>query len=82
MSIHLSQNGVTITTLRRMKRKREKIACLTAYDASFTVVLENAGVDVILVGDSLGMVVQGFDTTIPVTVDDMVYHVLLLFLTS
>lgn len=74
MSVQLKQNGVTIPTLKRMKQKGEKIACLTAYDASFTVVLEDAGVDVILVGDSLGMVVQGFDTTIPVTMDDVVYH--------
>ncbi len=74
MSIQLRQRGVTITTLQRMKRNQEKIACLTAYDASFTVVLENAEVDVILVGDSLGMVIQGFDTTIPVTMDDMIYH--------
>ncbi len=57
-----------------MKEQGEKIACLTAYDASFTAVLENAGVEVILVGDSLGMVVQGFDTTIPVTVNDIIYH--------
>lgn len=74
MSIQLKRSGVTIPTLKRMKQKGEKIACLTAYDASFTVVLEDAGIDVILVGDSLGMVVQGFDTTIPVTMRDMVYH--------
>ncbi len=65
---------VTVTRLRRMKAEGEKIACLTAYDASLAAVEEAAGVDVILVGDSLGMVVQGHDTTVPVTVDDMVYH--------
>jgi 3-methyl-2-oxobutanoate hydroxymethyltransferase len=65
---------VTVQTLRKMKQAHEKIAMLTAYDASFAVVLERAGVDIILVGDSLGMVVQGHATTIPVTMDDMVYH--------
>jgi 3-methyl-2-oxobutanoate hydroxymethyltransferase len=65
---------VTVQTLRKMKQAHEKIAMLTAYDASFAAVLERAGVDIILVGDSLGMVVQGHATTIPVTMDDMVYH--------
>ncbi len=65
---------VTVRVLRSMKERGEKIASLTAYDASFATVLDEAGVEVILVGDSLGMVVQGRDSTIPVTVDDMVYH--------
>jgi 3-methyl-2-oxobutanoate hydroxymethyltransferase len=65
---------ITVTTLASMKRKDEKIAVLTCYDASFTTVLENAGVEVLLVGDSLGMVIQGRDSTLPVTVDEMVYH--------
>jgi len=65
---------VTLNTLREYKRKGEKITCLTAYDASFASILDNNGVDVLLVGDSLGMVVQGHDSTLPVTVDDMVYH--------
>ena len=65
---------VTVTTLRKMKREAEKIVKLTAYDASFAKVLDEQGVDVILVGDSLGMVIQGHDTTVPVTMDDMVYH--------
>ena len=65
---------VTINRLTRMKRDGEKIAVLTAYDASFAGLLEAAGVDVILVGDSLGNVVQGRKTTVPVTIDDMVYH--------
>lgn len=65
---------VTVTTLRKMKREGEKIVMLTAYDASFGKVLDEQGVDVILVGDSLGMVIQGHDTTVPVTIDDMVYH--------
>lgn len=65
---------LTVRKLKDMKAKGEKIACLTAYDASFAQVLDNNGVDVILVGDSLGMVIQGLDTTLPVTMDDMVYH--------
>ncbi|MFN3786036.1 MAG: 3-methyl-2-oxobutanoate hydroxymethyltransferase [Thiothrix sp.] len=65
---------VTVTTLRTMKQKGEKIAMLTAYDASFARLLDKQGVDVILVGDSLGMVIQGHDTTVPVTMDAMVYH--------
>jgi 3-methyl-2-oxobutanoate hydroxymethyltransferase len=57
-----------------MKTRGEKIACLTAYDVSFARVLDQNNVDVVLVGDSLGMVIQGHDTTLPVTMDDMVYH--------
>lgn len=66
--------AVTVATLRRMKEEGKKIAALTAYDASFAAILDRAGVDVVLVGDSLGMVIQGHDTTVPVTMDDMVYH--------
>ena len=65
---------VTVSTLRKMKASGEKIAMLTAYDASFAAMMERAGVDVILVGDSLGMVVQGRESTVPVTVDDIAYH--------
>src|SRR6202140_1017961 len=65
---------VTLSTLAQMKQRGEKIACLTAYDASFAALLDAAGVDVVLVGDSLGMVIQGHDTTVPVTMDHMVYH--------
>jgi 3-methyl-2-oxobutanoate hydroxymethyltransferase len=65
---------ITINDLKRLKKRNEKITVLTAYDASFTKHIEEAGVEVILVGDSLGMVVQGHDSTVPVTVDDMVYH--------
>ena len=64
----------TVTTLRKMKQDKEKIVMLTAYDSSFGRVLDEQGVDVILIGDSLGMVIQGHPTTIPVTVDDMIYH--------
>jgi len=65
---------VTISTLNRMKADAEKIACLTAYDASFAALVDAAGVDLVLVGDTLGMVVQGHDSTVPVTLDDMIYH--------
>ncbi|MDO8349657.1 MAG: 3-methyl-2-oxobutanoate hydroxymethyltransferase [Gallionella sp.] len=64
----------TLTTLKMMHDRGEKIAMLTCYDASFAALLEAAGVDVLLVGDSLGMVLQGLETTLPVTLDDMVYH--------
>ncbi len=67
-------NRVTVSRLRRMKQEGEKIVSLTAYDASFARLMEDAGVEVILVGDSLGMVIQGRDSTIPVTLDEMVYH--------
>jgi 3-methyl-2-oxobutanoate hydroxymethyltransferase len=70
----VSRPPVTLATLQRMKADGEKIASLTCYDASFAVLLDNAGVDVVLVGDSLGMVIQGHDTTVPVTMDHMVYH--------
>ncbi len=65
---------VNVGMLRDMKRAREPIACLTAYDASFAQLVDFSGADVVLVGDSLGMVIQGLDTTVPVTVNDMVYH--------
>ncbi|MBI5612306.1 MAG: 3-methyl-2-oxobutanoate hydroxymethyltransferase [Gammaproteobacteria bacterium] len=65
---------VTLATLRQMKPAGEKIACLTAYDYSFASLLDRSGVDLIMVGDSLGMVIQGHDTTLPVTLADMIYH--------
>lgn len=74
MSSPKMPSRVTVTSLRKMKQTGEKIAMLTAYDASFARVLDNQGVDIILVGDSLGMVIQGHDTTVPVTMDEMVYH--------
>jgi 3-methyl-2-oxobutanoate hydroxymethyltransferase len=65
---------VTVPGLRDMKAKAEKIVALTCYDASFAAHLEAAGVDIALVGDSLGMVVQGRASTLPVTLDEMAYH--------
>jgi 3-methyl-2-oxobutanoate hydroxymethyltransferase len=70
----LSRPPVTLSTLARMKADGEKIAMLTCYDASFAVLLDAADVDVVLVGDSLGMVIQGHNTTVPVSMEHMVYH--------
>jgi len=65
---------VTLTTLAKMRADGEPIAALTCYDASFAVLVDEADADIVLVGDSLGMVIQGHDTTVPVTMDQMVYH--------
>ncbi|MEM7209411.1 MAG: 3-methyl-2-oxobutanoate hydroxymethyltransferase [Pseudomonadota bacterium] len=75
MSTHTdTSKKVTLETLRQAKRDGRKIPCLTAYDAAFARVLDDAGVDIVLVGDSLGMVVQGRESTIPVTMDEIAYH--------
>ena len=79
MYTHLQLRGaarppVNVSTLQKMKAEGEKIACLTCYDASFAVLLDDAEVDVVLVGDSLGMVIQGHDTTVPVTMEHVIYH--------
>lgn len=65
---------LTVTALARRAAAGEKLAMLTAYDASVAALCDRAGVDILLVGDSLGMVVQGHATTLPVTLDDIVYH--------
>ena len=82
MSVHTSpgadgkasRKAVTLHTLRDMQARREPITMLTAYDATFARLLDEAGVDCLLVGDSLGMVLQGRPSTIPVTLDEMAYH--------
>jgi 3-methyl-2-oxobutanoate hydroxymethyltransferase len=66
--------AITLSTLNKMKANGEKFTCLTAYDATFANVVSSAGVEVILVGDSLGMVLQGQDSTLPVSIEDMAYH--------
>jgi len=66
--------SVSVNTLKRAKEKGEKFACLTAYDYCTAHVVSSNGVDVILIGDSLGMVVQGHDSSLPVTIDDVAYH--------
>lgn len=70
----MKSEKVTLHTLGQKKAAGEKITMLTAYDATFARLLDNAGVDVLLVGDSLGMVIQGHTTTLPVTLDEMIYH--------
>ncbi len=65
---------MTVQDLLRKKREKQKITMITAYDYPFAQIVDEAGIDVILVGDSLAMVVQGLDNTLPVTMDEMVYH--------
>jgi 3-methyl-2-oxobutanoate hydroxymethyltransferase len=65
---------ITVNTLKQMKSSGEKIACLTSYDVSFARLQDAAGVDLLLVGDSLGMVLHGEETTLNVTMTDMIYH--------
>jgi 3-methyl-2-oxobutanoate hydroxymethyltransferase len=74
MSSTSSTTKVTLKTLEAIKRKSERFACATAYDATFAEIASSAGVEVLLVGDSLGMVVQGHDSTLPVTMDHILYH--------
>ena len=68
------ERPVTVPRLRKMKRDGTRITMVTAYDATFARLFDDAGMDVLLVGDSLGMVVQGHDSTLPVTVDEVIYH--------
>ena len=65
---------ITQDAIQKMRDDGEKIAVLTCYDASFAVLLENAGVDILLVGDSLGNVLPGEESTLPVTLEDIIYH--------
>jgi len=74
MSKQSKVNKVTTAVIRGMKKKGEKITMLTAYDYAMASVLDDVGVDVLLVGDSLGMVVLGYDSTLPVTMNDMLHH--------
>lgn len=74
MSMDSAKTLLTVREISDMKQRGEKISCLTAYDASFAGVIDQQGVDMILVGDSLGMVVQGKASTLPVSIGDMVYH--------
>jgi len=64
----------TIPQLQERAKSGEKLVMLTCYDSSFATISDEAGVDILLIGDSLGMVLQGHDSTLPVTMDDMVYH--------
>ncbi|HLO45238.1 MAG TPA: 3-methyl-2-oxobutanoate hydroxymethyltransferase [Leadbetterella sp.] len=74
MSVHSEIKRVTTNTLRELKQKNEKIVCLTAYDYSMATLVDAAGVEVILVGDSASNVMAGHETTLPITLDQMIYH--------
>jgi 3-methyl-2-oxobutanoate hydroxymethyltransferase len=74
MNMTDAEKPLTVPALLAMKARGEKIAALTAYDAAFAAAMDAAGIDLILVGDSLGMVVQGYPSTLPVTLDQMAYH--------
>ena len=65
---------ISVSRLTKMKQNNEKISCMTAYDASFAAIFDQAGIQVLLIGDSLGMVLQGHDSTLPVTVENIRYH--------
>ena len=66
---------ITLSTLKRCKAEGKKFVALTSYDASFAQISDEAGIEVLLVGDSLGNVIQGHESTVPVTIDQMVYHI-------
>src|SRR5215218_8053491 len=74
MSTNKEIKKVTTNTLQKMKAAGEKISMLTAYDFSFAKIIDNAGIDVILVGDSASNVMAGHETTLPITLDQMIYH--------
>ncbi len=74
MSVHLNVRKVTTHVLHEMKLKKEKISMLTAYDYSMAKLIDQAGIDVILVGDSASNVMAGYDSTLPITLDEMIYH--------
>ncbi len=74
MSIHKEVKKVTTNTLQKMKLQGQKISMLTAYDYSFAKIFDAAGIDVLLVGDSAGNVIAGYETTVPVTLEHMIYH--------
>src|SRR5258705_4416774 len=74
MSVNKEVKKVTTNTLQKMKTSGEKISMLTAYDFSFAKIIDNAGIDIILVGDSASNVMAGHETTLPVTLDHMIYH--------
>lgn len=74
MSVHKEISKVTTNTLQRMKQQGERISMLTAYDYSMAKILDDAGIDVLLVGDSASNVMAGHETTLPITLDQMIYH--------
>ena len=74
MSTKSEKKLITLSTINKLKKEGEKFTCLTAYESTMASVISKSGVDIILVGDSLGMVIQGHDSTLPVTMDQLIYH--------
>src|SRR3990167_6995964 len=74
LEVAMAPDKVTVPEIRKMKQKGEKITALTAYDYSFYRILDEAGVDILLVGDSLGSVIQGRENTLHVTLEEVIYH--------
>ncbi|HEY9535843.1 MAG TPA: 3-methyl-2-oxobutanoate hydroxymethyltransferase, partial [Mucilaginibacter sp.] len=74
MSVHKEVKRITTHTVQEMKNRGEKIAMLTAYDFSMASIVDAAGMDIILVGDSASNVMAGYETTLPITLDQMIYH--------
>jgi 3-methyl-2-oxobutanoate hydroxymethyltransferase len=74
MSVHKEVKKITTNTLQKMKASGEKISMITAYDFSFAKIFDSAGIDIILVGDSASNVMAGHETTLPITLDQMIYH--------
>ena len=75
MSVHKEvKQALNINSFIKMKENNDKITCLTAYDYTSAKIIDNAGIDLILVGDSLGMVMNGYNSTIPVTIEEIIYH--------
>ena len=74
MSVHKEAKRITTQVVHEMKQSGEKIAMLTAYDYTMATVVDQAGVDIILVGDSASNVMAGHETTLPITIDQMIYH--------
>ena len=74
MSTKSEKKSITLSTINKLKKEGEKFTCLTAYESTMASVISKAGVDIILVGDSLGMVIQGYDSTLPVTMNQLIYH--------
>ena len=77
--LHQSENAkqrpaITLPALKAMRAANDKITMLTCYDASFAALMDHCGIEILLIGDSLGMVCQGHTSTLPVTITDMVYH--------
>ncbi|WP_022850042.1 3-methyl-2-oxobutanoate hydroxymethyltransferase [Limisalsivibrio acetivorans] len=74
MSKHSEIKKITVNHFAKMKQENEKITCLTAYDYTSAMILDEAGIELVLVGDSLGVVMNGYENTIPVTLDEVIYH--------